>query len=328
MKHGHSGYLMRNLKTEKSDDHIGNFSYVSAVICTYNRRKTFEKCFDSLLNQTYPEDKYEIIVVDSSNDITDTLMKRYVDKAKNQGIKLEYTYQKPSGIAIARNCGIEKSNGKFICFIDDDCIASNDWIEKLVCGFDSENIGGVGGKINIYKPQNLIEKFGIKNDQESTIKKNSQLIGANCAYTKKVLQSIKGFDENMKYLEDFDIGIRVKLGGWILKYAPDAIVYHKHRASLKELLKQQYSHGFYLAMICKKYYLFSTRSNLIIYSRRLIISFIFIICYTLLLKKEYILKNLVNFLIFFSILSGFIKGIIFGKYEGPKIYRKKINSSI
>ncbi len=299
-----------------------DFACVSAIICTYNRRKMFEKCLDSLLNQTYPKDKYEIIVIDSSKDITDALIKRYVDKANSQGIRLEYISQKPSGIAIARNCGIERSNGEVICFIDDDCIANHDWIERLISEFDSEKIGGVGGKINMYKPKNLIEKFGIKNDQESTIKKNSQLIGANCAYTKKVLQSIKGFDGNMKCLEDLDIGIRVTLDGWNLKYAPDAIVYHKHRSSLKGLLKQQHSYGFYLAMMCKKYYIFSSGYNLIIYSRRALISFIFIICYTILLKKEYVLKNLVNLLIFISILSGFIKGIIFGIYEGSKIYKK------
>ena len=51
--------------------------FVSVVVCTYNRRRMFEECLESLLNQSYPRDKYEIVVVDSSDDYSESLVKKY-----------------------------------------------------------------------------------------------------------------------------------------------------------------------------------------------------------------------------------------------------------
>ena len=97
-----------------------NKPLVSIVIPAYNVEKYIEKCINSCLEQTY--DKIEIIVVDdSSKDKTYEI----IDKISKKDSRIKPYKQKNSGVSVARNLGIEKSNGSWIMFLDGD-----DWLEN------------------------------------------------------------------------------------------------------------------------------------------------------------------------------------------------------
>lgn len=96
---------------------------LSIIVPLYNTEKYIARCLDSLLNQSIPVDRYEILVInDGSPDNGKQLVEKYVSKYSN--IKLfDQTNQ---GLYITRNRGIEIASGKYLYFIDsDDFIAEN-----------------------------------------------------------------------------------------------------------------------------------------------------------------------------------------------------------
>ncbi|WNO11325.1 glycosyltransferase [Teredinibacter sp. KSP-S5-2] len=89
---------------------------VSIVIPTYNRNRLLDLSLLSLVNQIFPKDKYEVIVVDDgSNPKADVVVKKY-----ESVIDLTYLYQDDQGFRVskARNLGIKASKYKTILFID------------------------------------------------------------------------------------------------------------------------------------------------------------------------------------------------------------------
>ena len=93
--------------------------FASVVIPTYNRRAILEKCLRALERQVLPfeNDGYEVVVVDDgSTDNTKQLMSSYIDSEP----RIKYIFQKNSERSAARNNGIRKAKGEWICFLDSD----------------------------------------------------------------------------------------------------------------------------------------------------------------------------------------------------------------
>lgn len=90
----------------------------SVVVPTYNRYKLLRRCIDSILQQKYGN--FEILIVDDgSSDRTRETVGTYTDK------RIKYYYLQHGERSRARNFGIEKSQGRYLCFIDDD-----DYVDK------------------------------------------------------------------------------------------------------------------------------------------------------------------------------------------------------
>lgn len=99
----------------------------SLVIPTYNKKAVLELTLASLINQTYPRDKFEIIVVDDgSTDGTHQLF----PSSTPFPFQLAYVKQENGGRAAARNAGILEAQGETIIFIDDDQIVPPQFIES------------------------------------------------------------------------------------------------------------------------------------------------------------------------------------------------------
>jgi len=295
--------------------------YVSVVVATYNRKEQLKECLNSLFNQTYPKDRYEIIVVnDGSIDGTEEVLKEYERRAP---CRFKWFTQKNQGVAVAMNLGIKNATGEIICFTGDDCVADKYWIEKLVDGFTDEKIGGVGGEIVAYNPKTLAEKYGNPFDQKRNAKE--YLLTGNAAYKKHILEKIGGFDSNLRSLVDPDLGIRVKAEGYELKYVPGAIVYHRHYQTLSWLIKRNYFLGLMFCRLSRKYtHHFFMRYYIPKYTLILIKAIIIypfgIIFYKK--RKDFVIRNFFQILIIASTLAGMLKGVVTEKYLGEKFEKK------
>jgi len=106
---------------------------VSIIIPVYNSEKYIKECLDSIINQTYKN--LEIIIVnDVSTDNSINIIKQFKDK-RIKIVNLNYN----SGVAIARNRGIEEATGDYICFIDSDDYWDLTKIEKQVNFIEKNN---------------------------------------------------------------------------------------------------------------------------------------------------------------------------------------------
>jgi len=311
---------------EKEDEIVSRLR-VSIVIPTYNRKEMLRECLESITKQTYPKELFEIIVVSGSTDGTNEMLEEF---AARSPVKFRWFGLKNEGPNVARNFGIEMSEGEIICFTDDDCIADKNWLSNLVKVFESSELhnsessgkvtGGVGGKILDYKQDNIFEKF-VKMNQESAIRNSSFIITCNGAYRKEALEKVGGFDERLRTGEDWDIGIRVTLMGYDLKYQPDAIVYHKHRATFRGLLKQQYNYAIGHVRLGKKYKWFPTWQLLSFTLIKLIYKVVETPFGVILACERWnFLKNrILTIIILLTYLIGILRGLVERDSSGVKI---------
>ena len=89
---------------------------VSVILPCYNVAKFMEPMFTSLRNQTIKD--IEIICVDDKS--TDDTIKKIRDFIKSDNRIRLYKLNKNTGASHARNYGLKKSNGKYVCFLDPD----------------------------------------------------------------------------------------------------------------------------------------------------------------------------------------------------------------
>lgn len=101
---------------------------ISIIIAVYNEEKHIDKCFSSILQQTYQD--FEIVVInDGSTDDSAEIIDRY---AKDYEGKIISIKRENGGLASARNCGINIVKGKYIAFLDADDYIDQNYLEILV----------------------------------------------------------------------------------------------------------------------------------------------------------------------------------------------------
>lgn len=116
---------------------------ISVVIPAYNRKERLKLCLESLFGQDYPQDGFEIIVVDDgSTDGTIQMLEELSFSHHN----LRYFSQTHKGPAAARNLGVKEARAEIIGFTDNDCILKDDWARKMIeahrLEHDASAIGG------------------------------------------------------------------------------------------------------------------------------------------------------------------------------------------
>ena len=246
---------MENLSGQfKKYSQIKNFEelpQVSIIVAVRNEEKYIKKCLDSLVNQNYPKDKYEIIVVDGmSNDGTRKIILEFQEKYQNLRLwdnpKLIY----PSAL----NIGIKQSKGDVIIKVDAHVRVAKDLISKNVEYLKKTGAVCVGGQIKTIG-EGLIGKaialvlssfFGTGG---AKFRSNSKYEGYTDtvpfgAYRKKVFDEVGLYDEKRVRTEDLDLHARIRKRGEKIFITPKIKSYYYCRSSLPELIKQSFSNGY------------------------------------------------------------------------------------
>ncbi|MFR1776844.1 MAG: glycosyltransferase family 2 protein [Clostridia bacterium] len=96
---------------------------ISVIIPVYNTEKYLKRCFDSVIEQNYPNVEL-VIINDGSKDNSEIIIKEYKDKHPDL---ISYYKKDNTGVADTRNFGIEKATGDYIMFLD-----SDDYIDKAL----------------------------------------------------------------------------------------------------------------------------------------------------------------------------------------------------
>ena len=169
-------------------------SEVDVVIPTFRRPEALASCLKSLEYQSLAPASIEVV------DFSET----------------DY------GPGISRNIGWKKGSGKYVAFIDDDCLANREWIESLQRVFSENDIGGIEGGITTTNNKGEIIDFNPPNRF-----KWDRFKTANMAIRRDILEEIGGFDERyFLHREDTDIAWRVIDSGYRMVWVPECIVHH------------------------------------------------------------------------------------------------------
>ena len=98
---------------------------VSTVIVTYNGMKWIDKCLKSIIDQS------SVIIVDNnSTDNTAEVFKQW--RASHTNGSFTYLTESKQGASFARNTGATSAKGQWLCFMDDDAIANEVYVENII----------------------------------------------------------------------------------------------------------------------------------------------------------------------------------------------------
>lgn len=231
--------------------------FVSIVVPMYNEEKTVGKCIESLLNQSYPSNKYEIIVVsDGCTDGSESVVKSLCESEKSVSVKL--LRQENQGAGSARNFGVKASRGEAVLFIDADCVADYRWIEEMTKPLLKYDVAGVQGAYKTKQKEIIAQLSQI--EFEERFKKLQQteyvdFVGSfSAAYKRDVFEKYNGFNTKFVMNEDVDLAYKISSDGYKLYFNPEAVVYHIHPDSLSIYIKVKFWRGFWRTILYRKFH--------------------------------------------------------------------------
>lgn len=207
--------------------------FVSIIIPAKNEDRFIERCLDSVCDQTYPADKFEIIVIDNnSHDQTATLAKRFDVNIYHCDFKR---------IGAVRNFGVSKSKGVFLAFVDADCVVRREWIEDSVRALQEHpNVGAIGGDALARENGGCLEKHWFFVAQHENEHRTS-LNGASMFFSRKTFTSAGLFKEDINAGEDTHLAEQIRSLGLRLVWIPTAdVIHYGYPRTTKEFFKRQF----------------------------------------------------------------------------------------
>ncbi|MHA1300435.1 MAG: glycosyltransferase [Candidatus Helarchaeota archaeon] len=120
---------------------------ISVVISSKNEEDDIENCIKSILDQDYPENKYEIIVVDESTDRTPEIVTNLMKQHPEGKIKLIRPPPAPSyfnGVSYGVTMGVKAARNEIIAVTEADCIPPKTWLKYLIYPLTPHNPDKVG----------------------------------------------------------------------------------------------------------------------------------------------------------------------------------------
>ncbi len=217
---------------------------ISVIVCTWNRARVLKRCLQSLAEQTCPTEAYEVVVVD--NNSTDDTLETANRFASECDVSVHYVRELRQGLSVARNTGLESSEGCYVAFIDDDCIAEPGYVEALIRAFEESNADAVAGKVTTVLPEGLVTDLPRGFDAAKKVAhldlgtnrrwmaSHEYALGCNLAVRRSLALEVGGFRTDLGYSgkskvvgEDTEFWDRLRAAGAAMAWEPRAAVIHR-----------------------------------------------------------------------------------------------------
>jgi glycosyltransferase involved in cell wall biosynthesis len=224
---------------------------VSVVIPTYNRVDRLRRVLDALEHQTYPHDRFEVVVVsDGSTDGTDAFL-----ESVESTYRIRWFRHPNAGPGATRNRGVSEAQGALVLFVDDDIIATPPLVARHVA--DHERLGPghvvIGPMLTpddgfrmspwirweqamLYKQYDALERgeYGATDRQFYT---------GNASVGRRELLALGGFDVTFRRAEDVELARRMSDAGLRFAFDREAIGYHYAERSFTSWLQIARDYG-------------------------------------------------------------------------------------
>lgn len=199
---------------------------VSVIIPTYNRAALIAKTIDNVFQQTYR--KFELIIVDDgSTDDTASVLRRYEDRAR-------IITQRNAGPAVARNNGAKAARGEILAFQDSDDLWKPTKLERQIrllemdrsvpcclCDVVMRTVDGKPFTSFDHSVVRLCDEEGTWVNVLDVLTTRFVLFNQAAAIRRNAFERVGGFSEKLRYLEDYDLPLRLSLEGpWMFIREP------------------------------------------------------------------------------------------------------------
>jgi GT2 family glycosyltransferase len=217
---------------------------VAVVLVTYYGAKFLERLYGSLQRQRYPADRVQLIVVENGSDQAGA--RWFAAHAPHArvlvpGTNTGYAGGNSLGIAHALELGVD-----YVAVITQDTWLEPDWLPALVAVAEARpdagavqpkilRPDGAGGTV-VHSRGNRLHFLGVgyvggdgEADAPGRVESIGYASGAGVLYRARALREVGAFDpELFMYHEDSDLSWRLRLAGWDIVLAPDAVMHHEY----------------------------------------------------------------------------------------------------
>ncbi len=230
---------------------------VSVIVAARNEEKNIGNLLSKLVNQIYPAELFEIIIVnDGSVDRTDEIVNRFAKEFDN----VKHLHAIPNietGLIAKKNAlnqGIQQSTGEIILSTDADCHVKSTWIETMVSYFTDDvgmivgfsQLGNVQNRYSLFEQLQAVDFLSLMAAAQGSLNFGCPLAasGQNIAYRKAAYDAIGGFEKIKNRISGDDVLLLQlirKYTKWKIKFAssPKAFNWTEPENTLKSFLNQR-----------------------------------------------------------------------------------------
>jgi GT2 family glycosyltransferase len=211
--------------------------FVSVVVATIGRGRLLIRTVRGLLENDYPD--FEVIVVDQTPR-PDPDVQRFMEGGDS---RIRYMRRRRPGLPDARNAGVAAARGDVILFVDDDVIPERGLISAHAAAYVRDGVGGVAGRVlppgdlagRLERRHSHIAKIRfcglvIRDHFDADVRTTADHVrGCNMSFLRRAIDDAGGFDGRFggsAHLEETDLALRVRAGGYRLVFEPAAVLVH------------------------------------------------------------------------------------------------------
>jgi len=230
----------------------GGGGFVSVVLAARNEEENICRCLESLVDQNYPEDAYEVIVVDDhSTDRTAGLAREFAGRQPRARVFLVSLGDgaDSSGKPSAIGHGVRQARGDLILCTDADCVVPRGWIDSMAKQFDP-GIAFVAGPVletpshSLLSRLQSLEFLGLITTAAGLIGARRPIIcnGANIAYRKSAFEAVDGYGSDTGSCDDETLMQRIAtraVGRIAFNKDPEATILTSTSRSIRDFWMQR-----------------------------------------------------------------------------------------
>lgn len=230
---------------------------ISIIITARNEEKYLPMLFEDILNQTFPLQNIEVVLMDSnSTDNTRLVMEEF--KKNNETLSVQIVTNERQIQAAGFNEGVKHATGDVVLKIDAHSRIPADFVQKnvdeilagaYVCGGNRPTV--VDSADDFSKTLHIVEESAlgssIANYRKSDVKRKVNSI-FHGMYRKEVFDKVGLADERLLRTEDNEFHYRVRKAGYDIIFNPEIESYQYIRPTFTKMIQQKFANGYWIGL--------------------------------------------------------------------------------
>ena len=219
---------------------------VSIIIPALNEEKMIGRCLESLALMDFPRDRFEVILVDNgSTDRTLDIARAFQDR-----LNLRVLEKTSVRISALRNLGAREAHGAILAFLDADCLAPKDWVERIAALTPADSAGVLGAHYLLPEESSWVGRTWHRYHEAEESGDISHVPAGDLIMRREEFLRLNGFDESIQTNEDYELCERVRAAGMTVRAFPQIGVVHLGTAqSLGVFFRKQAWHGTHVVKV-------------------------------------------------------------------------------
>ena len=213
---------------------------ISIIIPALNEERMIGRCLESLANLGFARERFEVLVVDNgSRDKTLAIAESFKDR-----LNLRVLQKTGVRISALRNMGAHAALGNILAFLDADCLAPGDWLDRILELAPADGAGVLGAHYLLPEDSSWVGRTWHRYQEAPKAGDVSHVPAGDLIMRREDFLRLGGFDETIQTNEDYELCERARTAGMQVRAFPQIGVVHLGTAqSLRVFFRKQAWHG-------------------------------------------------------------------------------------